>query len=43
MLPNSNGNFTGKVAFVTGAAKSIGRARALAFVQTLTSDMAKTS
>lgn len=33
MLPNSNGNFTGKVAFVTGAASGIGRATALAFAR----------
>lgn len=31
MLSNSNENFTGKVAFVTGAANGIGRATALAF------------
>jgi NAD(P)-dependent dehydrogenase (short-subunit alcohol dehydrogenase family) len=30
-LPNENGNFVGKVAFVTGAANGIGRAAALAF------------
>ncbi len=29
MLPNSNGNFTGKVAFVTGVGSGIGRATAL--------------
>jgi NAD(P)-dependent dehydrogenase (short-subunit alcohol dehydrogenase family) len=33
MLPNSNGNFTGKVAFVTGAASGIGREAALAFAR----------
>jgi NAD(P)-dependent dehydrogenase (short-subunit alcohol dehydrogenase family) len=33
MLPNSNGNFTNKVAFVTGAANGIGRATALAFAR----------
>ncbi len=33
MLPNSNGNFTDKVAFVTGAANGIGRATALAFAR----------
>lgn len=33
MLPNSNANFTGKVAFVTGAASGIGRATALAFAR----------
>jgi NAD(P)-dependent dehydrogenase (short-subunit alcohol dehydrogenase family) len=33
MLPNSNGNFIGKVAFVTGAASGIGRATALAFAR----------
>ena len=33
MLPNSNGNFTGKAAFVTGAANGIGRATALAFAR----------
>jgi NAD(P)-dependent dehydrogenase (short-subunit alcohol dehydrogenase family) len=33
MLPNSNGNFTGKVAFVTGAGSSIGRATALVFAR----------
>jgi NAD(P)-dependent dehydrogenase (short-subunit alcohol dehydrogenase family) len=31
MLPNSNGNFIGKVAFVTGAGSGIGRATALVF------------
>jgi NAD(P)-dependent dehydrogenase (short-subunit alcohol dehydrogenase family) len=31
MSPNSNGNFAGKVAFVTGAGSGIGRAAALAF------------
>jgi len=33
MLPNSNGNFTNKVAFVTKAANGIGRATALAFAR----------
>nr|WP_289500512.1 SDR family NAD(P)-dependent oxidoreductase [Gloeocapsopsis sp. IPPAS B-1203] len=33
MLLNSNGNFTGKVAFVTGAANGIGRATVLAFAR----------
>lgn len=33
MLPNSNGNFTGKVAFVTGAGSGIGRTTALAFAR----------
>jgi NAD(P)-dependent dehydrogenase (short-subunit alcohol dehydrogenase family) len=33
MLPNSNGNYTGKVAFITGAASDIGRATALAFAR----------
>jgi NAD(P)-dependent dehydrogenase (short-subunit alcohol dehydrogenase family) len=33
MLPNSNGNFTDKVAFVTGAASGIGRETALAFAR----------
>jgi NAD(P)-dependent dehydrogenase (short-subunit alcohol dehydrogenase family) len=33
MLPNSNGNFTDKVAFVTGAASGIGREAALAFAR----------
>jgi len=33
MLPHSNGNFTGKVAFVTGAANGIGRATALAYAR----------
>ena len=31
MAANGSGNFTGKVAFVTGAATGIGRATALAF------------
>jgi NAD(P)-dependent dehydrogenase (short-subunit alcohol dehydrogenase family) len=31
MMPNGNGSFAGKVAFVTGAANGIGRAVALAF------------
>ena len=30
MTTNENGNFTGKVAFVTGAGSGIGRAAALA-------------
>lgn len=30
-MPNDNGNFAGRVAFVTGAATGIGRAAALAF------------
>jgi NAD(P)-dependent dehydrogenase (short-subunit alcohol dehydrogenase family) len=30
---NANGNFTGKVAFVTGAGGGIGRATALAFTR----------
>jgi NAD(P)-dependent dehydrogenase (short-subunit alcohol dehydrogenase family) len=33
MLPNSNGNFIDKVAFVTGAASGIGRETALAFAR----------
>jgi NAD(P)-dependent dehydrogenase (short-subunit alcohol dehydrogenase family) len=33
MLSNSNGSFTGKVAFVTGAASGIGREAALAFAR----------
>ena len=33
MTTNQNGNFTGKVAFVTGAAGGIGRATALAFAR----------
>lgn len=33
MTTNDNGNYTGKVAFVTGAANGIGRATALAFAR----------
>ncbi|MEH2351592.1 MAG: SDR family oxidoreductase [Nostoc sp.] len=33
MITNENGNYTGKVAFVTGAANGIGRATALAFAR----------
>jgi NAD(P)-dependent dehydrogenase (short-subunit alcohol dehydrogenase family) len=33
MATNRNGNFAGKVAFVTGAASGIGRAAALAFAR----------
>ncbi|MCW5316244.1 SDR family oxidoreductase [Nostoc sp. KVJ3] len=33
MMTNENGNYTGKVAFVTGAANGIGRATALAFAR----------
>ena len=33
MSPNSNGNFAGKVAFVTGAGSGIGRTAALAFAR----------
>ncbi|MBV8887314.1 MAG: SDR family oxidoreductase [Chroococcidiopsidaceae cyanobacterium CP_BM_RX_35] len=33
MATNENGNYTGKVAFVTGAANGIGRATALAFAR----------
>lgn len=33
MTTNENGNFTGKVAFVTGTANGIGRATALAFAR----------
>ncbi|MEH2194359.1 MAG: SDR family oxidoreductase [Nostoc sp.] len=33
MMTNQNGNYTGKVAFVTGAANGIGRATALAFAR----------
>src|SRR5919202_6669498 len=33
MTTNENGNFAGKVAFVTGAASGIGRAAALAFAR----------
>ena len=33
MTTNENGNFTGKVAFVTGAGSGIGRAAALAFAR----------
>src|SRR5215207_3188348 len=32
-MPNNNGSFKGKVAFVTGAANGIGRAAALAFAR----------
>jgi NAD(P)-dependent dehydrogenase (short-subunit alcohol dehydrogenase family) len=32
-MPNENGRFAGKVAFVTGAANGIGRAAALAFAR----------
>lgn len=32
-MPNTNGDFAGKVAFVTGAASGIGRATALAFAR----------
>lgn len=32
-MPNTNGNFDGKVAFVTGAASGIGRATAVAFAR----------
>lgn len=32
-MTNENGNYTGKVAFVTGAANGIGRATALAFAR----------
>jgi NAD(P)-dependent dehydrogenase (short-subunit alcohol dehydrogenase family) len=33
MTTNGNGNFTGKVAFVTGAGSGIGRVTALAFAR----------
>jgi NAD(P)-dependent dehydrogenase (short-subunit alcohol dehydrogenase family) len=33
MTTNENGNFTGKVAFVTGAGSGIARAAALAFAR----------
>ena len=33
MTMDQNGNFTGKVAFITGAAGGIGRATALAFAR----------
>ncbi len=33
MTTNDNGNYTGKVVFVTGATKGIGRATALAFAR----------
>ena len=33
MTTNSNGKFSGKVAFVTGAGSGIGRATAVAFAQ----------
>src|SRR3954454_24691176 len=33
MTTNSNGRFSGKVAFVTGAGSGIGRATAIAFAQ----------
>ena len=33
MTGNTDGSFTGKVAFVTGAANGIGRAAALAFAR----------
>jgi NAD(P)-dependent dehydrogenase (short-subunit alcohol dehydrogenase family) len=36
-MPNDNGSFAGKVAFVTGAANGIGRAAALAFARAGTS------
>src|SRR5215218_7690561 len=32
-MPNENGSFAGKVAFVTGAANGIGRAAAVAFAR----------
>ncbi|WP_254625653.1 SDR family NAD(P)-dependent oxidoreductase [Nostoc sp. TCL240-02] len=33
MTTNENGNYTGKVVFVTGAANGIGRATALTFAR----------